>query len=364
MRIIKKIRSKCLPPSSKYFGNEMTEIKKRLAEIEDMEKTLSKKLDLYSLQLYRDSTESNFDARKRLFRSLPEAYGEMRLYQQVNHVLLKEFDRICEDNKLDYWMWCGSLVATVGRESAIPWDDDLDVCMMRDNFERLRKILKGDKKFEISIVYDFWAMNKQYRFTYKDKDIFNFIDIVVCDWGGGCSNECELRYLELKRKLMTELNTNPKLANWRRDIYISSDRKNKYVSAFRNSQGVSSNSTSSIDDIGRLDEIFDKYLYEAKRRGIVCDDNAKSIVYGIDNLFQFEPRRKNLWGISIVLPTHRMRYEDFMVNVPNEEEEFCSICFDGWPYIPNDICNHVHAPKEIFNNPEVLEKMQKIASSK
>lgn len=361
MRLIRKIRSKFFPPSSRYFGSEMAEIKNRLANIEDMEKVLSKKLDLYAMQIYRGSAESNFDARKRLFKSLPEANGEMRLYQQVNHVLLENLDRICNDNKLSYWMWCGSLVATVGREKAIPWDDDLDVCMMREDFEKLCNTLKKNEEFEISTVYDYLAANKQYRFTYKDKDILNFIDIVICDWGGDSSYKNEHKYLELKQELISELDKDPELANWRSDIYISSKQNNKYVDILRKEQGIDNASTNTRRNIRKLDAIFNKYLHEAKRLGIICDkDGAKSVIYSIDNLFQFEPRRKNIWGIDMIFPTHRMRYEAFMVNVPNNEKEFCSICFDGWPYIPNDICSHAHIPKKIFDNPDVIEKMHKI----
>ena len=60
--------------------------------------------------------------------------------QSLELKILKEFIKICEDNDLTYYMYAGSLLGTIRHQGFIPWDDDLDVIMFRDDFEKFKKI--------------------------------------------------------------------------------------------------------------------------------------------------------------------------------------------------------------------------------
>lgn len=64
--------------------------------------------------------------------------------QKVQLMIFKEFIEICEKNNLTYFNYAGSLLGTVRHEGFIPWDDDIDVIMFRDDFEKLNKILEQD----------------------------------------------------------------------------------------------------------------------------------------------------------------------------------------------------------------------------
>ena len=60
----------------------------------------------------------------------------LKEHQQALLLLLKEFDRVCRQLQIPYFLFAGTLLGAVRHEGFIPWDDDLDVIMLREDYRR------------------------------------------------------------------------------------------------------------------------------------------------------------------------------------------------------------------------------------
>jgi len=67
---------------------------------------------------------------------------------------LRDIVAICQRHGIEYNMMCGSLLGAVRHKGFIPWDDDIDLLITRENFEKLRRIYpeECDKRFELTYL--------------------------------------------------------------------------------------------------------------------------------------------------------------------------------------------------------------------
>ena len=53
--------------------------------------------------------------------------------QDVELLILKDFIEICDENNIEYYLFFGTEIGAVRHEGFIPWDDDIDVILFRDD---------------------------------------------------------------------------------------------------------------------------------------------------------------------------------------------------------------------------------------
>ena len=70
--------------------------------------------------------------------------SDLRRHQAVLLELLTEFDRICVKHGIGYVLFAGSALGAVRHQGFIPWDDDLDVAMLRADYQRFLQLAPAE----------------------------------------------------------------------------------------------------------------------------------------------------------------------------------------------------------------------------
>lgn len=92
---------------------------------------------------------------------VPKARGALRELQLADTVLLEIFDKICKKNNLEYWLDGGTLLGQVRHQGFIPWDDDIDIGMLREDYNKSIEIFKKE------LPQDLFEINEGKRFYRK-----------------------------------------------------------------------------------------------------------------------------------------------------------------------------------------------------
>ena len=71
---------------------------------------------------------------------LPKATGMLRELQLATLKMMKKFDKVARENNIKYTLGAGSAIGAIVHKGFIPWDDDIDILMDRENFDKFRAL--------------------------------------------------------------------------------------------------------------------------------------------------------------------------------------------------------------------------------
>lgn len=75
---------------------------------------------------------------------------DLKALQQKSLEILIMFDGFCKEHNLQYFLCGGACIGTIRNSGFIPWDDDIDVFMHRNDYEKLKNIWQNNEKYYLS----------------------------------------------------------------------------------------------------------------------------------------------------------------------------------------------------------------------
>lgn len=299
------------------------DIQDRVYDLLWQQKTTNYQRDLMFWQLYRKEKEDLIDAKLRFFHSLPKAEGYERKSQILLANLLNKIHKVCEENGLQYWLNFGSLIGAIRHGGFIPWDDDIDLGMLRSDAEKLIAILKDDKELFVRYIFANSKENGVHRlcqvrwYDTEENQFVAYIDIFLYDYCLNIDNKLWNYTLEQRKKLMIESQAYP----------VKS--VNTKVLTEGNVQS-------------ELEEIYNKYYKVVDAKIKFSDKNTDHIIWGFDNGSYLLYHDMHTFKCDFIFPLKTINFEGFEFFVPNKYFEYANQVYEDILRLPTDILSHKH----------------------
>ena len=120
---------------------------------------------------------------------------DIREIQQIELGIMEYIHETCQKIGVKYFLAYGSLIGAVRHKGFIPWDDDMDICMLREDYEKLQDYLiaNPDERYEVmsyknnlNYVYPFMKVQDNHTYLLEedvriDSNMGIYVDIFPVD---------------------------------------------------------------------------------------------------------------------------------------------------------------------------------------
>ncbi|MCL2597335.1 MAG: LicD family protein [Paludibacter sp.] len=237
-----------------------------------------------------------------------------------------EIAKIFDENNIGYFINYGTLLGALRHDGFIPWDDDLDICVMKEDYKRGLQLLRKNLSEQFYVIDD-KTDNYVYRWA------------KVMDKYSKATDYCPF---------------NNKVENWGISIDLfrcSMEKVGKFDRQERANRNQKINHQRKLNkggqSIGRkirsllilLICCFKMVLYDIRaivyKREVVCETEPTPTIFPPEWLY----------------PMKCHKFENISVKIPNKSELILQQVFGDWQTIPDVSNRHVH-----FENVELFDK--------
>lgn len=267
----------------------------------------TQKVEMMLWLMMRQGDETVDDVKRRIVTTLPKAEGQTRIMQKGNLYLLTLLKDICEQNGIKFWLCGGTLLGAVRHKGFIPWDDDIDIGMMREDAEKLSDVIAGRDDVRVDYAFKSQRYLRILKLTFSTPAPF-WVDIMVYDYSEAKKTgdtEAWAVIREIRRQMRLELeNVKPLLSRQYMGEAIDNEKDRETV-----------------------EKIFDKYV--AKLPPV----RKKNSVYrAIDSL---QAKWQMIFAKDMIFPFGELEFEGVMFPVPNKYEEMLEIQYGDYMDLPS-----------------------------
>lgn len=247
--------------------------------------------------------------------------------------MLREVDSYMRDNQFQYTIFAGTLLGAVRHKGFIPWDDDIDIAMLRPEYEKMLKKIKNDGLINdhlTAVGYELGngeipyikIVNKkikteEYISPYSSEQGYLWIDVFPLD--GVPKNNIENYYRMLKQVENKYLGKRIYLHNWKMDAGLNKSFFRKLKSHIKWS-------------FVSMDHITNKFIRLGRKYDVQKSEKVSNNLWGVGykeafssklmaNIIDYEFECIKVKGIKNADEWLSIRYGDYMKLPPENERE-------------------------------------------
>lgn len=260
--------------------------------------------------------------------------------KQVELNILRQFDALCREHQLTYLLAYGTALGAARHGGFIPWDDDIDVFMPRDDYDRLFSLYSGG-----SLATDLKLVS-----YHDESSIYSFFKLTD---PGTRVVETYLRE-EYALGLWIDIFPLERIYPGDRDRALKTYRANArrlFVKAQRvanTNVGATKLAVAAKKAIAPLTLPLNPYriaaTIDAASRGLHRPEPERpgQCLW----LCAMEPFTSTLFhDHDLLFPTVPVRFEGYEFPGPHEMERYLAQCYGDWRELPPESERHAHFPE-------------------
>lgn len=244
--------------------------------------------------------------KKRFWDTYPKATGDLRVIQNANKLLFQCFIYYCKKLGISYWMHGGSLVGTMRHKGFVPWDDDVDIAMLRSDYRKLEALIKDNPYFEIAEFYYTTLGCRVYRFKARNDDLPFFVDIFLYDFYDVKGDEVIDDW-----RMMT---------SFKKGLCTQFAISTKEYGIVPNDKRLDAPEEAELKTV--LDGLVDSYIDRVASH----NSNSKYLLWGMDNNYENHTRyawhHGRIFAQEDIFPLAEHEFEGMMCTVPANFEKY------------------------------------------
>lgn len=278
-----------------------------------------------------------------------------KLLQKTQLEILKDFQALCDRHNIPYFASGGTAIGTIRHSGFIPWDDDIDICLLRRDYHKAIHFIRKElsDKYEVydnrtvdGYVLVFSKMCKKNTYIIEDGEFDTrvptgiFLDLFAYD---KTTSDPKKRKKQIRDTWI-----------WARLCVLSKYKHPQFPS---NLNGILLKAAKivciGIHYVLRILHLRKDFFYRQYLKAATRYQNTEEELY-ID--FSYFDPEKIMCTHKMIFPLKKMQFEDVQINMLNDADKYLKSQFGNYLELPPVEQRKTHTPRYIDFGQGVIYK--------